>query len=119
MAQRTSDNNGNDELRATGEERTIGMRADASEASSAERTFQNNASTHANAGVQMLDLDVENSEGDALASDNAPIVLAQAPQSQGAAAGGGPVGGKILGTIQFVTGDVKIVGVDGVARIAQ
>ena len=72
MAQRTSDNDGNDNLRATGEERTIGMRADASEASSAERTFQNNASTHANAGVQILDLDVENSESDALAGDNAP-----------------------------------------------
>ena len=117
MAQRTSDNNGNDNLRATAEERPIGMRADAHEAPSAERSFQNSASTHANAGVQMLD--VQNSESDALAGDNAPMILAQASPAQGVVAGAGPVGGKIIGTIQIVTGDVKIMGVDGVMRLAQ
>jgi hypothetical protein len=50
-----------------------------------------------------------------------PIVVAQAaPQAQGiAAVSGGSTTGKVVGTITVVVGDVKIIGIDGVVRIAQ
>src|SRR5512132_2647671 len=69
MAQRTSDNGGNENLRA-GEQRAANMEANAREAHSADRAFHQNVGvTHANAGVQMLDLDSENAESQADASD--------------------------------------------------
>jgi len=117
MAQRTSDNGGNENLRA-GEQRTASMEANVRETIFADRVFHQNASdTHANAGVQMLDLDSENAEAEA--SDSGSMMLAQATPTQGAVASVGPVGGKAIGTIQLVVGDVKIMGLDGVMRIAQ
>ena len=44
MAQRTSDNDGNENLRAGGEERSVNMRADAREAPLGDRAFHHNAS---------------------------------------------------------------------------
>ena len=117
MAQRTSDNGGNENLRA-GEQRAASMEANVRETISADRVFHQNASvTHANAGVQMLDLDSENAEAEA--SDSGSMMLAQATPTQGAVASVGPVGGKAIGTIQLVVGDVKIMGLDGVMRVAQ
>src|SRR4029078_10101842 len=121
MAKRTSDNNGNENLRAAGEEPTIGLRADAREAHSADREFHNNHSVaNANAGVQMLDLDSENSESESLESDSGSMMLAQATTKPAAiAATGGAVGGKGIGTGELVVGNVEIIVVDGVERIAQ
>src|SRR5687767_2206669 len=117
MAQRTSDNGGNENLRA-GEQRAASMEANAGETISADRAFHQQASvTHANAGVQMLDLDSEDAEAEA--SESGSMMLAQATPTQGAVASVGPVGGKVIGTIQLVVGDVKIMGLDGVMRVAQ
>ncbi|MGH7893677.1 MAG: retention module-containing protein, partial [Candidatus Binatia bacterium] len=117
MAQRTSDHNGNENLRASTGEQRIGMEANAREAHSADRAFHQNASvTHANAGVQMLDLDAENASENS-ESESASFVLAQA--TPGVVAAAGAAGGKVIGTIQLVAGDVKIMGLDGVIRVAQ
>jgi hypothetical protein len=48
-----------------------------------------------------------------------PIVVAQATSSQGIAAIPSGVTGKVAGTITVIVGDVKIIGADGVVRIAQ
>ena len=69
----------------------------------------------ANAAAQ-VQLDVTAAD---TGSDAAPMIVAQATTGAAAAqAAAAAAGGKAVGTIQVVIGDVKVVGVDGVARAA-